>query len=207
VTHAEQVAAIVRAAVAEQVLGVGVAAAGPVVDPVGLADPLTQLPDWLAGHVSFLRGPLDALRGDPDEINGNAATLRSAAREMHAVAEEQANDEMVALAMAIDATATITVVTGKLVHVLRGVVFGMVAALVTDLARGALLATATAAHTSGGSIAVFTGSAHARALATARRIRGLIATLMDTLDRQTARLTELDNLMSSLDYGRALRNA
>lgn len=187
----------------ERVLGVPVDATGPVVDPVGAADPLARLPGWLLDHVSFLREPLTALRGDPDEINANAATLRSAARDMLAIAKEQANGEMATLGLALDATAAIAVITGKLVHALRGIVFGIISALVTDLARGAMIATATASHTAGGSIAVFVGAANARATATATLVRDRIAALMSALDRQAGRLAELENLMAALEFERA----
>jgi hypothetical protein len=198
------VEAITRAAQAEaeRLLGAPVDPAEPVTDPVGDADPLDRLPDWLLDHVAFLRAPLSALRGDPAEINANAAKLRAAATDMLAVAAEQANDDMATLGRAIDATATITVLTGTLVHRTRAVAFGMVAALVTDLARGALLAEATAQDTSGGSIAVFTGNARARAVATATLLHTRITALVAALARQAARLTELDELMNALNYER-----
>jgi hypothetical protein len=186
------VASIVRAAEADGalVLGVPVSAEGPVADPVGTADALAGLPGWLLPQVAFLRDALEALRGDPAEINANAATLRSAAEDLKA--------EGLALGEALDGTAAMAVISGKLVHELRGIVFGMVCELATDLTKNALIAVAAAPHTNGGSIAVFCGVANARAAATAGRIRDRIATLLEALDRQADRLAELEALMQAV---------
>lgn len=187
---------------AERLLGGPADPAEPVTDPVGDADPLDRLPGWLLDHVAFLRSPLAALRGDPADINANVAKLRAAAQDMLAVAAEQANDDMATLGRAIDATATITALTGTLVHRTRAVAFGTIAALVTDLARGALLAEATAQATSGGSIAVCTSNARARAVATATLLHAQITALVSALARQAARLAELAALMNALNYER-----
>jgi hypothetical protein len=94
-TYAGPVGSITSAAESEgeQVVDVALSAAGVVTDTVGYAiDPLgavlTAGVGWLLEHVSFLHEPLDALLGNPDEINANLDQLKSAALEMHTIAEE-----------------------------------------------------------------------------------------------------------------------
>lgn len=192
------VESIIRAAEAEGEVdgGARISATAPVTDPVGTADPLAHVPGWLLPHLSFLRDPLEALRGDPADINANAAKLRSAADDLKA----DGNDAMTALGQAIEGTAAIAVISGRLVHDLRGIVFGMVCELATELTKNAHLAIAAAPHTNGGSIAVFCGVANTRAAALAADIRDRIATLLDALGRQADRLGELDKLMGQQDF-------
>jgi uncharacterized protein YukE len=214
----------------QQVVDVALSATGAVIDTVGAAiDPFGAIVSagvgWLLEHVSFLREPLDALLGNPDEINANTDALKSAAVEMHTIAEEHRQDlttiaswtgeaadayhaslsqlaeELESMGKTLDGTAAVVGISGMLVVTLRGIVFDIIAALITELIRYALIAAASAAFTFGGSIAAFVGVAGARAAATAARISGKIAKLLSGLGRQAGRLSELGRAMSRLADG------
>jgi uncharacterized protein YukE len=214
----------------EKVVDVALSAAGTVIDTIGVAvDPFGAIVSagvgWLLEHVSFLREPLDALLGNPDEINANVDALKSAAAEMKTISEEhrqdlstvagwqgeaadkyqsslgQMADELESLGMTLDGTAAVVGISGMLVTTLRGIVFDVIAALITELIRYALIAAASAAVTFGGSIAAFCGVAGARAVATATRISGKITKLLSGLGRQAGRLGELARAMQHLADG------
>jgi uncharacterized protein YukE len=214
----------------EKVVDVALSAAGAVVDTIGMAaDPLGFIVSagvgWLLEHVSFLREPLDALLGNPDEINANVDALKSAAVEMKTIAAEHREDlstiatwqgeagdsyarsltemadELESLGMTLDGTAAVVGISGMLVTTLRGIVFDIIASLITELVRYALIAAASAAVTFGGSIAAFCGVAGARAAATAARISGKIAKLISGLGRQAGRLAKLADAMRNLTQG------
>lgn len=211
----------------EKVVGVAVSASGAVVDPVGTAvDPFGAVVSagvgWLQEHVAVLREPLDALLGDPAEVNANvdsltraAAQVRQLAREhredLRTVAEWQGQagdayrtslrrmaDQLESLGTTLDGTAAVVGVSGKLVATLRGIVFGVVSSLVTELTGNALVASASAACTFGGSVAAFAGVASTRVTTAAEDIGDRISRLIDGLDRQTTRLTTLADQMSTI---------
>jgi uncharacterized protein YukE len=214
----------------EQVVDVALSATGAVIDTVGAAiDPFGAIVSagvgWLLEHVSFLREPLDALLGNPDEINANVDALKSAAAEMKTIAEEHRQDlgtiaewtgeaadayhgsltqlaeELDSMGLTLDGTAAVVGISGMLVTTLRGIVFDIIAALITELIRYALIAAASAAVTFGGSIAAFCGVAGARAVATATRIAGKISKLISGLGRQAGRLADLGRAMQNLADG------
>jgi uncharacterized protein YukE len=214
----------------EQVVDVALSATGVVVDTIGMAvDPFGYIVSagvgWLLEHVSFLREPLDALLGNPDEINANVDALKSAAAEMKTIAGEHRQDlstvagwqgdagdkyhnslsqmaeELESLGMTLDGTAAVVGISGMLVTTLRGIVFDIIASLITELVRYALIAAASAAFTFGGSIAAFLGVAGARAAATAMRISGKITKLISGLGRQAGRLAKLADSMQNLTQG------
>ena len=214
----------------EKVVDIALSATGAVVDTIGMAiDPFGYIVSagvgWLLEHVSFLREPLDALLGNPDEINANVDALKSAAAEMKTIAAEhrqdlstvaewqgkagdaytnsltQMADELESLGMTLDGTAAVVGISGMLVTTLRGIVFDVIASLITELIRYALIAAASAVVTFGGSIAAFCGVAGARAAATAARISGKISKLLAGLGRQAGRLAKLANSMESLTKG------
>lgn len=208
------------------VLDAALSASGAVVDAVGPADPLGAVADaglgWLLAHVSVLREPLDALSGDPGQVNANVDALRRAAEEMRTIAREHRQDlrtvaewrgaagetyvvnlrrmaeELESLGTALDGTAAVVGVSGMLVCRLRGIVFDLVSALVTELSRQARIAAAAAPATSGGSIAACCGVASARATDTAATISDRIGALIDGLGRQEGRLATLADTMSSI---------
>jgi uncharacterized protein YukE len=214
----------------EQVVDVALSATGVVVDTIGMAiDPFGYIVSagvgWLLEHVSFLREPLDALLGNPDEINANVDALKSAAAEMKTIAEEHRQDlttvaewsgdtadkyhgslsqlaeELDSMGLTLDGTAAVVGISGMLVTTLRGIVFDIIASLITELIRYALIAAASAAFTFGGSIAAFLGVAGARAASVAMRISGKITKLISGLGRQTGRLAKLAQSMSKLAEG------
>lgn len=211
----------------EKVVDVALSATGAVVDTIGMmADPFGYIVSagvgWLLEHVSFLREPLDALLGNPDEINANVDALKSAAAEMKTIAAEHRQDlstvaewqgkagdayttsltkmadELESLGMTLDGTAAVVGISGMLVTTLRGIVFDVIASLIAELIRYALIAAASAAVTFGGSIAAFCGVAGARAAATAVRISGKITKLLSGLGRQAGRLAKLADSMQTL---------
>jgi uncharacterized protein YukE len=214
----------------EKVVDVALSATGVVIDTIGMAvDPFGYIVSagvgWLLEHVSFLREPLDALLGNPDEINANVDALKQAAAEMKTIAEEHKQDlttvaewggetadkyhgslgqmaeELESLGMTLDGTAAVVGISGMLVTTLRGIVFDIIAQLITELIRYALIAAASAAFTFGGSIAAFCGVAGARAAATAVRISGKITKLISGLGRQAGRLAKLAHSMQKLADG------
>jgi len=214
----------------EQVVDVALSATGVVVDTIGMAiDPFGYIVGagvgWLLEHVSFLREPLDALLGNPDEINANVDALKSAAAEMKTIAEEHRQDlttvaewqgdsadkyhnslgqlaeELDSMGLTLDGTAAVVGISGMLVTTLRGIVFDIIASLITELVRYALIAAASAAFTFGGSIAAFLGVAGARAASVAMKISGKITKLISGLGRQAGRLAKLANSMSKLAEG------
>lgn len=214
----------------EKVVDVALSATGVVIDTIGMAvDPFGFIVSagvgWLLEHVSFLREPLDALLGNPDEINANVDAIKSAAAEMKTIAGEHREDlrtvaewqgdsaekyqnslaemaeELESLGLTLDGTAAVVGISGMLVTTLRGIVFDIIAALITELIRYALIAAASAAFTFGGSIAAFAGVAGARAAATAMRISGKITKLISGLGRQAGRLGKLGESMSKLAEG------
>ncbi|MCT2586709.1 hypothetical protein [Actinophytocola gossypii] len=214
----------------EQVVDVALSATGAVIDTIGFAvDPFGAIVSagvgWLLEHVSFLREPLDALLGNPDEINANTDALKSAALEMKTLAQEHRQDlstiaewggqaadsykqsltrmaeELESMGHTLDGTAAVVGISGMLVVTLRGIVFGIISSLITELIRYALIAAASAAVTFGGSIAAFCGVAGARAAATAARISGKISKLLGGLTRQAGRLGDLARAMQDLADG------
>lgn len=214
----------------ERVVDVGLSAAGVVTDTIGFAiDPLgsalTAGVGWLLEHISFLREPLDALLGNPDEINANVDALKSAAAEMRAIAEEHRQDlgsvadwtgetadvytgsmnrlaeELDSMGMTLDGTAAVVGISGMLVTTLRGIVFDLIASVIAELVKGALIAAASAVVTFGGSVAAFCGFAATRAAMTASKIAGKIGKLIGGLGRQTGRLAELGKAMERLAEG------
>lgn len=214
----------------EQVVDVALSATGVVVDTIGAAiDPFGFIVNagvgWLLEHVSFLREPLDALLGNPDEINANVDALKSAAAEMRTIAGEHRQDlgtisdwsgeagdayhnslstmaeELESLGLTLDGTAAVVGISGMLVTTLRGIIFGIISSLITELIRYALIAAASAAFTFGSSIAAFLGVAGARAAATAINISGKITKLISGLARQGGRLAKLADSMSKLAEG------
>jgi uncharacterized protein YukE len=214
----------------EQVVDVALSATGVVVDTIGAAvDPFGAIVGagvgWLLEHVSFLREPLDALLGNPDEINANTDAVKSAALEMKTIAQEHRQDlatiaewsgeaadryrdsltqlaeELESMGKTLDGTAAVVGISGMLVVTLRGIVFDIIASLITELIRYALIAAASAAVTFGGSIAALLGVAGARAVATATRISGKIANLISGLGRQAGRLADLGRAMQNLADG------
>ncbi|WP_410668129.1 WXG100 family type VII secretion target [Amycolatopsis sp. cmx-4-68] len=214
----------------ERVLEVSISAAGAVVDTVGAAiDPLGAVLNagvgWLLEHISFLREPLDALLGNPDEINANVDQLKSAAAEMHTLAQEHRDDlrsvaewtgqaadayresltkmaeELESLGKTLDGTAAVAGISGMLVCTLRGIVFGLISSVIAELIRDALIAAASAVVTFGGSIAAFCGVASARAAATASKIAGKIGKLLEGFARQGGRLAKLLESMEKLTKG------
>lgn len=220
-TVADLVAAITSAAEAEgsRVVGWPLSATGPVVDPVGAADPFAPVESagvaFLLPDLSFLREPLAALLGDPAEVDANVETLRSSAKEMlAAAAEHRANmrgandpeldrlgDELESLGLALFGIAAVTAVSGMLVNTLRGVLFDRVAALAAELTKSALLAKSAAPHTAGRSIAQFHAVAGRRAVTTARFMSDRITELLAALERQADRLKQLDAAMAQLTAG------
>jgi uncharacterized protein YukE len=214
----------------EKVVGVSIAAAGAVVDTVGaMVDPLGALLNagvgWLLEHVSFLREPLDALLGNPDAINAGVDQLKQAAAEMRTLADEhrqdlatigdwngeaadayrssliQAAEELESLGKTIDGTAAIAGISGMLVTTLRGIVFGLISSVISELIRDALIAAASAVVTFGGSIAAFCGVGAARAAATASKIAGKISKLLEGFGRQGGRIAKLAESMEKLTKG------
>jgi uncharacterized protein YukE len=214
----------------EKVVDIALSATGVVIDTIGAAvDPFGYIVSagvgWLLEHVSFLREPLDALLGNPDEINANIDQLKSAAAEMKTIAAEHRQDlstvaewqgksgdaytqslsqmaeELESLGMTLDGTAAVVGISGMLVTTLRGIVFDVIASLITELVRYALIAAASAVCTFGGSIAAFCGVASARAAATAARISGKISKLISGLGRQAGRLGKLAESMSKIADG------
>jgi uncharacterized protein YukE len=214
----------------EKVVDVALSATGAVIDTIGMAvDPFGYIVSagvgWLLEHVSFLREPLDALLGNPDEINANVDAIKAAAAEMKTIAAEHRQDlgtvaewsgqagdvytqsltqmaeELESLGMTLDGTAAVVGISGMLVTTLRGIVFDIIASLITELIRYALIAAASAAFTFGGSIAAFCGVAGARAAATAARISGKISKLISGLGRQAGRLAKLADSMQTLSQG------
>lgn len=214
----------------EKVVDIALSATGAVIDTIGMAvDPFGYIVSagvgWLLEHVSFLREPLDALLGNPDEINANVDALKAAAAEMKTIASEhrqdlstvaewqgqagdlytkslgQMADELESLGMTLDGTAAVVGISGMLVITLRGIVFDIIASLITELIRYALIAAASAVVTFGGSVAAFLGVAGARAAATAARIAGKISKLISGLGRQAGRLAKLAESMSKLAEG------
>ncbi|HWM05877.1 MAG TPA: hypothetical protein VNP92_26340 [Actinophytocola sp.] len=214
----------------EQVVDIALSATGVVIDTIGAAiDPFGAIVSagvgWLLEHVSFLREPLDALLGNPDEINANVDALKSAAAEMRTIAEEHRQDlgtiaewtgeaadayhgsltqlaeELDSMGMTLDGTAAVVGISGMLVVTLRGIVFDIIASLITELIRYALIAAASAVVTFGGSVAAFLGVAGARAVATATRISGKITKLLSGLGRQAGRLGDLARAMQNLADG------
>lgn len=180
---------------------------------------------WLLEHISFLREPLDALLGNPDEINANVDQLKSAAAEMHTLAQEHRDDlrsvaewtgqaadayrdsltkmaeELESLGKTLDGTAAVAGISGMLVTTLRGIVFGLISSVIAELIRDALIAAASAVCTFGGSIAAFCGVASARAAATASKIAGKISKLLEGFGRQGGRLGKLLEAMEKLTTG------
>jgi uncharacterized protein YukE len=214
----------------EKVVDVALSATGVVVDTIGMAvDPFGYIVSagvgWLLEHVSFLREPLDALLGNPDEINANVDALKSAAAEMKTIAEEHRQDlttiaewqgdaadkyhsslsqlaeELDSMGLSLDGTAAVVGISGMLVTTLRGIVFDIIASLITELVRYALIAAASAAFTFGGSVAAFLGVAGARAASVAMKISGKITKLLSGLGRQAGRLAKLAKSMSKLAEG------
>jgi hypothetical protein len=214
----------------EQVVDVALSAAGVVTDTVGFAiDPLgavlTAGVGWLLEHVSFLREPLDALLGNPDEINANIDQLKSAALEMHTIAQEhredlqsvdgwsgetadnyrksmtQLSEELDAMGSTLDGTAAVVGISGMLVTTMRGIVFDIIASVIAELVKGALIALASAVVSLGSSIAAYCGYAGVRAAMTASKIAGKISKLLGGLGRQTGRLAELGKAMQKLSDG------
>jgi uncharacterized protein YukE len=214
----------------EQIVDVALSATGAVIDTIGMAvDPFGAIVGagvgWLLEHVSFLREPLDALLGNPDEINANVDALKTAAAEMRTIAQEHRQDlatiadwqgdaadayhgsltqlaeELDSMGMTLDGTAAVVGISGMLVTTLRGIVFGIISSLITELIRYALIAAASAVCTFGGSIAAFCGVAGARAAATAARISGKISKLIGGLGRQAGRLGDLGRAMQNLADG------
>jgi len=214
----------------EKVVDVALSASGVVIDTIGMAvDPFGYIVGagvgWLLEHVSFLREPLDALLGNPDEINANVDALKSAAAEMKTIAEEHRQDlttvaewqgdaadkyhsslsqlaeELDSMGLTLDGTAAVVGISGMLVTTLRGIVFDIIASLITELVRYALIAAASAAFTFGGSIATFLGVAGARAASVAMKISGKITKLISGLGRQAGRLAKLAKSMSKLAEG------
>lgn len=211
------------------VVGVALNAAGPVVDPVGTVEPFGAVAHagvgWLLEHVDVLREPLEALLGDPAEVNANVDSLTRAATQVRQLAREhredlrtvaewrgQASDtyraslrrmaeELESLGTTLDGTAAVVGVSGKLVTTVRGIVFGVVSSLLTELTRTALIAAASAACTFGGSLAAFAGEAGARAATAATDIGERIGRLVDGLNRQTGRLAALADQMSTITDG------
>jgi uncharacterized protein YukE len=218
---------ITSASASEQVAGLS--ATGVVVDTVGGADPFGAVANAGVGslleHVSFLREPLDALLSDPHEINTNVDALRQAAAEMRQLAQEHREDlrtvagwqgqagdtyasslgqmaeELESLGTTLDGTAAVVGISGMLVTTLRGTVFDIISSLVTELVRHALIAAASGSGTSAGSIAAFCGVANARAAATAADISDKVSDLIEGLGRQTARLDQLSEQMSTTTDG------
>jgi uncharacterized protein YukE len=211
-------------------LDVSINAAGAVVDTVAtLADPLGAVLNagvgWLLQHISFLREPLDALLGNPDEINANVDQLKTAAAEMHQLADEhrqdvgtvgewsgdtadayrnsmhQLADELESLGKTLDGTATVAAVSGMLVCTLREIVYGLISSVISELIRDALIAAASAVVTFGSSIAAFCGVAGARAAATASKIAGKISKLLQAFARQGSRLAKLAEAMEKITKG------
>jgi uncharacterized protein YukE len=214
----------------EKVVDVALSATGAVIDTIGAAiDPFGAIVSagvgWLLEHVSFLREPLDALLGNPDEINANVDSLKQAAAEMKQLAQEHREDlktiaewqgqagdaytkslsqmaeELESLGMTLDGTAAVVGISGMLVVTLRGIVFGIISSLITELIRYALIAAASAVCTFGGSIAAFCGVASARAATTAANISGKISKLIGGLGRQAGRLGKLAESMSKIADG------
>lgn len=214
----------------EKVVDVGLSALGVVTDTIGFAvDPfgavLSAGVGWLLEHVSFLREPLDALLGNPDEINANLDTLKSAALEMHTIAEEhrqdltsldgwtgqaadayrasmaQLSEELDSMGSTLDGTAAVVGISGMLVTTMRGIVFDIISSLIAELIKGALIAVASAVVSLGSSIAAYAGYAGARAAMTASKVASKISKLLGGLGRQAGRLGELARAMEKLADG------
>jgi uncharacterized protein YukE len=181
---------------------------------------------WLLEHVSFIREPLDALLGNPDEINANTHELKSAALEMHMIAQEhredvaamggawsgeaneafnKSQDEMAAqyeaLGKTMDGTAAIYALSGALVCELRAMIFDWIADLIGELIAGALIALASAAVTFGSSIAAYCGYAGTRAAMLATKMAGRLSKLMAAMSRFGGRMAKLSEKMSGLMKG------
>ncbi|RJQ69477.1 WXG100 family type VII secretion target [Pseudonocardiaceae bacterium YIM PH 21723] len=209
------------------IVDVAVNGIGAVADTIDTAiDPLAALLNagigWLLEHIEWIREPLDKLLGNPDEINANTTQLKQAAAQIKQMAEQHRADlgsvadwqgeaadayrksmlqlaqELDDLGHATDGTAAVVGVSGNLVVLLRGIVFGLISSLISWLISKAIMAGAAALFTAGGSVAAFIGLAVVKATAVATKIAGKIAKLISGLVRNGERLAKLAGVMETL---------
>jgi WXG100 family type VII secretion target len=215
----------------EHVLDVAINTTGTLLDTAAfVVDPFAGLitagVGWLIEHISFLKEPLDALAGNPDDINRVIDNYKTAALEMHQVADDhessltgtqstwtgEASDayhasmdkltgELRSMAAAMDGTAAIVGVSGTLVLMLRDQVRDWIASFVADLIEHALVAVATAAITLGSSVAVFIGTTVVRAAALGTKIATKLSKLLAAFARQSTRLAKLSEAMHKIAEG------
>lgn len=200
-------------------IGLNAAAAG--LDLLSLAiDPLGTLATagigWLIEHISFLREPLDWLAGNGDKIkaavakwNQAAATLDGVAQAHHDAVESQVSGweqaaadafrqsqgqlvgETLALSRTCVAVAEQVATAGTITAAVRGMIRDMIAMLIWEVIRNAVIALASSVVSFGSSVAAFAAWTVGRAAVVLGKITQTIAKLMRVVTRIMGRLKGL----------------
>ncbi|MER6667965.1 PPE domain-containing protein [Amycolatopsis japonica] len=186
-------------------VSVGLDALSMVLNPLG--ELVKAGVGWLMENLDFIREPLEILTGDPELVQRAAQTWNNIAIELEAVAGDYEGslsttsgwDGDAAIAyrrvalqytqslrdVAAEAKESARWITtgGMVVATARALIFDIIATFISDVITRALLALASSWFTLGGSVAAFTASVFADAVAVMAKIQKKLGKLLSAIQK------------------------